>query len=368
MKKVLYCFGTRPEAIKMAPLIKKSADYGFEPYVCLTGQHKEMLKPFIEFFDLPVHKNLEIMKSAQSLTHISASILTSMESVLEEINPDVVMVQGDTSTTFTSALAAFYKKIPIGHVEAGLRTYNKYSPFPEEANRQMTTSLSDFHFAPTDLAARNLANEGVKKNVFVTGNTSIDSIRYTLDHLDQDELVKKFPNVDFSKRIILVTAHRRENLGAPMEDIFNGIKDIVSKLEDVEVVFPVHMNPKVREISDRILKGVERVHLFEPFEYTTFVFMMKQCHVILSDSGGVQEEAPFLDKPVLVLRENTERPEGVESGTSILVRTNRENIVENVSDLLTNQKLYENIQSKANPFGDGYAADKILKVLKSNLH
>jgi len=366
MQKILFCFGTRPEAIKMAPLILKCSEYGFAPIVCLTGQHKEMLQPFVDFFKLPVHHNLKIMKSNQSLSQLTAAILLGMDEVFEKFSPDILLVQGDTTSTFTCALSAFYKKLPIGHVEAGLRTYNKYSPFPEEANRQMTTNIADIHFAPTQLSKENLHRAGVQDNVLMTGNTSIDALRITLEKLNDNEF--NYPNIDFNKRILLVTSHRRENLGAPQENIFNALLELLEKFEDIEIVFPVHLNPMVQEKANHFLRDNKRIHLLKPLDYKEFIWMMKKSYLILSDSGGVQEEAPYLNIPVLVLRENTERPEGVTSGTSTLVGTDKTTIVKHAEKLLSDKNHYATVQKKDNPFGDGHASDKILKKLQTYLH
>lgn len=351
----------------MAPLILEVQKQGHHAFVCLTGQHREMIEPFMDFFELPVDHDFELMKKNQGLSHITTSILNGMQTALDKFKPDVVMVQGDTTSTFACALAAFYQKVPVAHIEAGLRTYNTQSPFPEEANRQMTSSLSSFHFPPTQRAFENLKQEKIEEHVLVTGNTSLDALRITLEKIKEKnleiELQDKFKDIDFSKKIILLTTHRRENLGEPQERIFSAVLELEKKYQDIEFVFPVHLNPKVREKVESHLKNKSRIHLLEPLGYLDFVWLMKKSFLILSDSGGVQEEAPYLDKPVLVLRENTERVEGIEAGTAKLVGSSREKIIEEVSKLLESSLQYEKISDQSNPYGDGFAAQKIINYL-----
>jgi len=357
MKKILFCFGTRPETIKMAPIIKECPNHGFEPIVCLTGQHREMLLPFVEHFNLPVHENLDVMTDGQGLYGITGSVIQGMEKVFKKYKPDVTLVQGDTTTTFTCALGSFYAKIPVGHVEAGLRTNNLMSPFPEEGNRQMTTRISTFHFVPTEVSKNNLENEGVEKNIFITGNTSVDSIRLTLENMKSEK--------SGDSKTILMTCHRRENFGKPHEEIFGAVLELVEKYKNYRVKFPVHLNPLVKETAHRILGNHERIELLEPMDYFEFVKEMRDCDFILSDSGGVQEEAPYAGKPVLVLRENTERPEGVDAGTSVLVGTSKDKIIDTASKLIEDRDYYKSFQEVKNPYGDGHAAEKILKALAS---
>ncbi|TNF26758.1 MAG: UDP-N-acetylglucosamine 2-epimerase (non-hydrolyzing) [Deltaproteobacteria bacterium] len=356
MKKILFCFGTRPETIKMAPIIKECPKHGFEPIVCLTGQHREMLLPFVELFDLPVHENLDVMTEGQGLYQITSSVIQGMEKIFKKYNPDVTLVQGDTTTTFSCGLGSFYAKVPVGHVEAGLRTNNLMSPFPEEGNRQMTSRITTYHFVPTEVSKANLEREGITENIFITGNTSVDSIRLTLDKIPTEE--------SGDMKTILMTCHRRENFGKPHEEIFSAVLDLVEKHKNYKVKFPVHLNPLVKETAHRILGNHDRIDLVEPMDYITFVKEMRNCDFILSDSGGVQEEAPYIGKPVLVLRENTERPEGVDAGTSVLVGTSREKITEVANRLIEDRNYYRSFQEIRNPYGDGFASKKILTALE----
>ena len=365
MKKILFCFGTRPEAIKLAPLILEAEKFGFSPLVCLSGQHMEMVEPFIDFFNIKVHWNLELMKKGQGLYNITTKTLEGLESILRDQKPNYVFVQGDTSTAFSSALSAFYAQIPVCHVEAGLRTGNKLSPFPEEMNRRLISPLADYHYAPTEQSIANLKNEGISKNVFLTGNTSIDALRITLERFEEfsNKMESQFSSIDFNKKILLVTCHRRENLGAKQEEIFQSLLEIVENNKDVEIVFPVHLNPLIKEISQKILGNQKRIHLIPPLNYQCFIWMIKKSYLILTDSGGVQEEAPYLGKPVLVLRDNTERMEGVDAGTSILVGTKKEEIFKVTQELLSDSNKYSRFNNIKNPYGDGYSAKKILSTL-----
>lgn len=365
--KVLSVFGTRPEAIKMAPLVKGlQADPAVESVLCVTAQHREMLDQVLELFALTPDYDLNIMKQNQSVNHITSGVLIGMEEVLEAEKPDLVLVHGDTTTTFASALAAFYRKIPVGHVEAGLRTYDKYSPYPEEMNRVLTGHLAALHFAPTERNRRNLLAEGVKEQrIFVTGNTVIDALLQVKDipYEFEDETLKA---LDFGKkRVITVTCHRRENLGENMEHIFGAIRDIAETFEDVEVVYPVHLNPRVRQAADAVLGGVERVHLISPLQYQPFVNLMNRSYLIVTDSGGMQEEAPSLGKPVLVVRKETERPEAVEAGTVKLAGVSRETIFAMAKELLTNEESYRRMARAANPYGDGRACRRIIEIIKN---
>lgn len=368
MKKILFCFGTRPEAIKMAPIIRQCKDFGFLPVVCISGQHREMIIPFLDLFEIEVHYNLDIMKAVQGLSYITTSIIQGLDPILQKERPDFVCVQGDTSTTFASALTAFYHKIPVLHVEAGLRTQNRYSPFPEEINRRMTTEIATFHFAPTELSAQNLNSEGHYKNVHVTGNTSIDALEITLEKLRGDKIEAKFNFLEglSDKKMILLTSHRRENFGKPQESIFSSVLDTLEQSDDCFVVFPVHMNPVVQKAARDYFGDHKRVFLIEPLGYEEFVWMMKRCHFIMSDSGGVQEEAPHLGKPVLVLRDTTERPEGVDAGVNFLVGLEREKILNMTLRLINDHDFYSRVQSIRNPYGDGAAASKILKIVSES--
>ena len=356
MKKIMVVFGTRPEAIKMAPLVKAlKKDKNLNPIVVVTAQHREMLDQVLETFDIEPDYDLNLMKKGQTLSSITSSALIGLEDVIKEVEPDMILVHGDTTTTFVGALAAFYQQVDIGHVEAGLRTYQKYAPYPEELNRQMTTKLADLHFAPTDLARNNLIKENIEENkIYITGNTAIDALNTTVDDNYVSEIIKNHPD----KRVILLTAHRRENIGKPMESIFDGIKQIVDDNEDVVVIYPMHRNPKVRELANKYLTH-ERIELIEPLDVLDFHNFAAKSHLILTDSGGVQEEAPSLGKPVLVLRDVTERPEGVEAGTLKIVGTDSKAIYDATQELLDNSEAYENMSKANNPYGDGYASERI---------
>lgn len=357
MIKVMTVFGTRPEAIKMAPLVKElKKRKEVECIVCVTAQHREMLDQVLETFDIVPDYDLNIMKQGQTLTDITIRALKGLEEVIKEVKPNIVLVHGDTTTTFAGALAAFYNQTDIGHVEAGLRTYDKYSPYPEEMNRQMVSSLSDMNFAPTKLSADNLIKEGKKKeNIFITGNTVIDAMSTTISDDYQNEVFDWVGN----DRMILLTAHRRENIGDSMRSIFKAVKRIVTEFPDVKVVYPIHKNPVVREIANEIFGDCDKVKLIEPLEVFDFHNFMNKSYIILTDSGGVQEEAPALGKPVLVLRNTTERPEGIEAGTLKLTGTDEETIYEETKKLLTSKEEYEVMSKASNPYGDGHASERI---------
>ncbi|AWD89351.1 MULTISPECIES: non-hydrolyzing UDP-N-acetylglucosamine 2-epimerase [Bacillus] len=359
--KVMTVFGTRPEAIKMAPLVlelKKRPE--IESYVTVTAQHRQMLDQVLHAFQIKPDFDLNIMKERQTLAEITSNALVKLDGLFKEIKPDIVLVHGDTTTTFAGSLAAFYHQIAVGHVEAGLRTGNKYSPFPEELNRQMTGAIADIHFAPTQRAKQNLLNENKKESsIFVTGNTAIDALHTTVHSEYSHNIIEKIGN----DRMILLTAHRRENLGQPMEHMFKAIRRIADEFSDVQVVYPVHLNPAVREAADKHFGDSERVHLIEPLEVIDFHNFASRSYFILTDSGGVQEEAPSLGKPVLVLRDTTERPEGMEAGTLKLAGTDEETIYQMAKQLLTDKQEYEKMSRASNPYGDGMASRRIAEGL-----
>ncbi len=362
--KVLTVFGTRPEAIKMAPIVlelNRNPEV-FESKVCITSQHREMLDQVLTLFKINPDYDLNIMKHNQDLWTLTSSILLKMKDVLQECKPDIVLVHGDTTTTFAASLSAFYAQIPVGHVEAGLRTFNKYYPFPEEINRVVADSVSSFHFAPTQRSVDNLIKSGIdNKNIYLTGNTVIDALLYTIDNH------KCIVNTDKNLKTILLTSHRRENFGKPLENICKAIRVLIEKNSDIEVIYPVHLNPNVRSTVFSLLKDIERVELIEPMEYAPFCSLMKESHIILTDSGGIQEEAPSLGKPVLVLRDETERPEALEFETVRLVGPHTEKIVESVQELLSDREKYEQMSTAKNPYGDGKASGRILKTIKDVL-
>ncbi len=370
-RKILTVFGTRPEAIKLAPLVLGCASkpYGLDISICVTSQHKEMLTQVLDLFNISPDYDLDIMEKDQDLFDITSKVILRLRQVLEECRPDVVIVQGDTSTAFLGALAAFYMKIPVGHVEAGLRTRDKYNPFPEELNRTFISSLTDFHFAPTEHAKRNLLDEQVpEERIFVTGNTVIDALMLTLSIQKTVKPVgqERFSGVDFSKRIVLVTGHRRESFGEGFRNICTALRTIAESHDDIEIVYPVHLNPNVRSTVMETLKGLPNIHLKEPMNYEEFVYLMDHCYLILTDSGGVQEEAPSIGKPVLVMRNTTERPEAISAGTAILVGTETRTIVEQTERLLNDEEAYKQMASIRNPYGDGKAAERIIEVLGRN--
>ncbi len=367
--KVMTVFGTRPEAIKMAPLVKalESAP-DMESIVTVTAQHREMLDQVLHLFAIEPNYDLNIMSEGQTLYDVTTKALMGLKAVLEEAKPDVVLVHGDTTTTFAGALAAYYQQIPVGHVEAGLRTGNIYSPFPEEMNRKLTGSIAAYHFAPTSCAEQNLLRENIsEEHVYVTGNTVIDALSTTVreDYVFEEELLNKISYNE--KQVILMTTHRRENLGEPMRHIYEAVRQIVEDFPSVEVVFPVHKNPKVREIVREILGGVERIHLIDPLDYEPFANLMARAYLVLTDSGGVQEEAPSLGKPVLVLRDTTERPEAVEAGTVRLVGTDKKILLSHVRELLTDKNAYQHMANAVNPYGDGRASERIVEALRYEL-
>ncbi|MGI6732097.1 MAG: non-hydrolyzing UDP-N-acetylglucosamine 2-epimerase [Anaerovoracaceae bacterium] len=364
--KVLAVFGTRPEAIKMAPLVKKlQQEPGIQCVLCVTAQHREMLDQVLELFELVPDYDLNIMKQNQTISQITSNVILGLDQVYNEVKPDIVLVHGDTTTTFATALAGFYHQVKIGHVEAGLRTYDKYSPYPEEMNRVLTGHMADLHFAPTERNKQNLLKEGIEEGIFVTGNTVIDALLTVAGkpYEFQDEVLSK---IDFEeKRVITVTCHRRENLGENMANIFSAIRDIAEEFEDTEIIYPVHMNPKVRATASEILGDSTRVHLIEPLQYQPFVNLMSKSYLIITDSGGMQEEAPALGKPVLVVRKETERPEAVEAGTVKLAGVSRDTIYGMAKELLTDKEAYNKMAHAVNPYGDGKACDRIIKILKS---
>jgi len=365
MKKVMLVFGTRPEAIKMCPLVKElKTRKNIETIVCVTGQHREMLKQVLECFDVVPDYNLDIMQDKQTLFDVTTNIINKIKPVLEEVKPDVVLVHGDTSTTFVTSLCAFYMQIPVGHVEAGLRTYNIYSPYPEEFNRQATGIIAKFHFAPTENSKNNLLKEGkAEEDIYVTGNTAIDALKTTVKEDYKNEIL------DWAEgsKLIVLTAHRRENLGKPLENMFKAIKRIVDEYNDIKIVYPVHKNPLVREIASKILGNDERIRLIEPLEVIDFHNLLARAHIIMTDSGGIQEEAPSLGKPVLVMRDTTERPEGIKAGTLKLVGTEEENVYNNLKLLLDDAGEYEKMSKASNPYGDGHACERIADILEKEL-
>jgi UDP-N-acetylglucosamine 2-epimerase len=368
---ILILFGTRPEFIKMVPIIAALKNTSIPCTICNTAQHKEMLNNMLKVFNVKPDYDLKIMLDNQTLTQVSTRILEKLGTVLVEIKPDIVLVQGDTTTTFISSLAAYYQKIKIGHVEAGLRTKNKYNPFPEEINRRLTSVIADFHFAPTSLARQNLISEGIEKNsIFVTGNTVVDTLFLVLEMLEQKQVnisndIKQFIDQNHESYIVLITAHRRENFGVPLVNICLAIKKLAIKYQEMRFIYPVHLNPNVQSTVNNILKGIKNVKLTIPSDYFSFIYLMKHCHLILTDSGGIQEEAPSLGKPVLVLRETTERPEGVTSGVVKLIGTSEESIIKEASTLLDNKLEYERMAVKENPYGDGKASQRIVDILLS---
>lgn len=361
MKKVLLVFGTRPEAIKMCPLVKElKARKSVETVVCVTGQHRQMLDAVLNAFDVTPDYDLSIMKDRQTLFDITTNILNSIKEVLEKEKPDVVLVHGDTSTTFVTALACFYLQIPVGHVEAGLRTYNIYSPYPEEFNRQAVSIISKYNFAPTTLSKENLIGEGKdEKNIYVTGNTAIDALKTTV----REDYTH--PELEWAQgsRLITITAHRRENLGEPMRQMFRAIKRIIDEHDDVKAVYPIHMNPVVRSAAQEIFGGSDRIHIIEPLDVLDFHNFLSRSYLIITDSGGIQEEAPSLGKPVLVMRDTTERPEGIKAGTLKLVGTEEETIYNSFKLLLEDKDEYEKMSKASNPYGDGFASARIADIL-----
>jgi UDP-N-acetylglucosamine 2-epimerase (non-hydrolysing) len=378
MKRVLIVFGTRPEAIKMAPLVKEfeKNSQNFEMKVCVTAQHREMLDQVLDLFEITPHYDLNVMKEGQDLYDITSKVLLGMRDVLNDFNPDIVLVHGDTTTTISTTLAAFYKKVAVGHIEAGLRTGDIYSPWPEEANRLLTTQITKYHFAPTLTNKANLKKEHVNElDIIVTGNTVIDSLFMVIDKINNDKalmnsIIDNISSLGYScnpdKKLILITGHRRENFGEGFLSICSALKELAQKYKNVDFVYPVHLNPNVQKPVKEILVGIDNVYLIPPLDYLPFVYLLNKCHFVLTDSGGVQEEAPSLGKPVLVMRDTTERPEALEAGTVMLVGTNKENIIKRVSKLLEDELIYKKMSYAHNPYGDGTASEKIVNYLKRN--
>ncbi|PFA68187.1 UDP-N-acetylglucosamine 2-epimerase (non-hydrolyzing) [Bacillus sp. AFS015802] len=361
--KVMTIFGTRPEAIKMAPLVLELKKYpeSFETIVTVTAQHREMLDQVLNIFDITPDYDLNIMKDRQTLIDVTTRGLEGLDKIMKEAKPDIVLVHGDTTTTFVASLAAFYNQISVGHVEAGLRTWNKYSPFPEEMNRQLTGVMADLHFAPTEKSSQNLLNENKKEEgIFITGNTAIDALNTTVKDEYHHEVLDKLGD----DRLVLLTAHRRENLGQPMRNMFKAIKRLVEEQDDIQVVYPVHLNPAVREVADEVLGDDKRIHLIEPLDVIDFHNFASRSHLILTDSGGVQEEAPSLGVPVLVLRDTTERPEGIEAGTLKLAGNEEENIYKLAKELLTDPEAHGKMSKATNPYGDGQASYRITQAIR----
>lgn len=373
-KNILTIIGTRPEVIKMAPVIKalESSDQ-LSSFVCTTSQHRQMQDDMVRLFEIAIDFDLDIMKPGQTLVHITTAVLTKLSVFLENLKPDLILVHGDTTTSFAASLAAFYHQIPVGHVEAGLRTYDMNNPFPEEANRQLTSRIASFHFAPTEWARSNLLREGVSSNkIFITGNTVVDALQWTINRLDQVNASKGVPKeiirlINEQHPYVLITAHRRESFGDGFLSICKAIRILANSRPDWNFVYPVHLNPKVKNPVYEFLSNFQNVHLIPPVDYFPFVYLMKNSRLILSDSGGVQEEAPSLGKPVLVMRDKTERPEGVEAGITRLVGTDCDKIVQNVLQLIDNSHEYSKMTKKVNPYGDGFAAKKICDIIKSCL-
>lgn len=362
MKTVMLVFGTRPEAIKMCPLVNElKTRESIKTVVCVTGQHRQMLDQVLDAFHVKPDYDLSIMKDRQTLFDVTTNILNGIKEVLEEVKPDIVLVHGDTSTTFVTALACFYLQIPVGHVEAGLRTYNIYSPYPEEFNRQAVSIISSYNFAPTELSKQNLLKEGKNpETIYVTGNTAIDALKTTV----RDDYSNEHLEWAADSRLIMVTAHRRENLGEPMHHMFRAIRRVMEEHPDVKAIYPIHMNPVVREEADQELVGCDRIRIIEPLDVLDFHNFLSRSYLILTDSGGIQEEAPSLGKPVLVMRDTTERPEGIAAGTLKLVGTDEEVIYQNFSELLSNTDSYEAMSKASNPYGDGFACKRIADILE----
>lgn len=373
--KILVVFGTRPEAIKMAPLVKHlESDAYFDVGVCITAQHRQMLDKVLDLFSIEPDYDLNVMQPGQSLTELTARIIQGMEPVLHDFQPDMVLVHGDTSTTFCASLACYYQQIPIGHVEAGLRTGDLYSPWPEEANRKLTGAIAKYHFSPTEKARQNLLDENIdSQKILVTGNTVIDALLYAKNKIDADSSMlaesfhKFFPMLDETRRVVLVTGHRRENFGQGFEQLCEALQKIALAYPSCDIVYPVHLNPNVQEPVNRLIGDIDNIYLIPPVDYLPFVYLMMHAKIILTDSGGIQEEAPSLGKPVLVTRNTTERPEALEAGTVKLVGTSPDRIMEEVSNLLENNGYYNEVAFAHNPYGDGAACDRIVKFLKSNL-
>jgi UDP-N-acetylglucosamine 2-epimerase (non-hydrolysing) len=372
MKKLLFVLGTRPEAIKLAPLVRLCDEYRdkYETRVCVTAQHREMLDDVLSFFDIKPDYDLNLMQPNQSLFDITIEALRGLKQVFEEYKPDNIFIEGDTTTVLVGALTGFYTKTKVSHVEAGLRSGDKFSPYPEEMNRVLAGHLSDYHFAPTPRAAENLANEGIRENVWVVGNTVIDALFLglkTIESAGDRHHLEFFDFIDFSKRVILVTCHRRESFGRPFENICFALRDLSERFKDIEIIYPVHLNPNVLLPAREILGEVPSIHLIDPLSYSMLIWIMNRSHLVLTDSGGIQEEAPSLGKPVLVMRDVTERTEGIDAGTAKLVGTDRERIVREASTLLTDAEAYEEMSKAVNPYGDGKASGRIMDIISSVL-
>jgi UDP-N-acetylglucosamine 2-epimerase (non-hydrolysing) len=368
--KILLVFGTRPEAIKMAPLVDKlKNDHRFDAKVCVTAQHREMLDQVLALFEITPDYDLDIMTPGQSLNEVTANVLLGLKPILQDFKPDTVLVHGDTATTFAASLAAYYEQISVGHIEAGLRTGNIYSPWPEEANRKLTGALTQYHFSPTSTSRNNLLKENISpNNIFVTGNTVIDALLMIKNKIESNAPIKtvlqnKYPFLSSEQKVILVTGHRRESFGGGFERICESLAKIAKQHPEIEIVYPVHLNPNVQKPVNKLLVGIKNIHLIEPQEYLSFVYLMNRSTIILTDSGGIQEEAPSLGKPVLVMRDTTERPEAVDAGTVKLVGTDVDLIVSSINALLSNEKLYEKMAFAHNPYGDGKACERIASVL-----
>lgn len=373
MKKLLFVFGTRPEAIKMAPIIHELQNYRneFDVRVCVTAQHRLMLDQVLNFFNIKPDIDLDLMEPNQNLTSLSSKILVQLENVFEKEKPDLVLIQGDTTSVLFSAIAAFYKKIKIGHVEAGLRSFDKYSPFPEEMNRLLTSRLADLHFAPTEQARKSLQNENITENITVTGNTVIDALFLGLKLIEEKNnfnFEKVFSMINENTKIILVTCHRRESFGSGVENIFIALREIAKKNPNCFILFPVHLNPNIKAPAEKILSGVDNIKLMEPLEYPALIYILSKCYLVLTDSGGLQEEAPSLGKPVLVLRVVTERMEGITAGTSILVGTDKDKIISETERLLLSPEEYKKMSLAINPYGDGKASSRIIEIVRNYLN
>ncbi|MFM9027944.1 MAG: non-hydrolyzing UDP-N-acetylglucosamine 2-epimerase [Bacteroidota bacterium] len=368
-KRVLFVYGTRPEAIKMAPVIRAFKDDGsFTVSIAVTAQHREMLDQVSRFFSIKPDHDLDVMKPRQSLFDVTANCMKGLEYILQEEQPDMVFVQGDTTTAFVGALAAFYHKIPVAHIEAGLRSGNKYSPFPEEMNRIMTGHLADLHFAPTQAASDNLRKENICDSVHIVGNTVIDALHWgqeILKGVSGDQVSKNLLQLPLNKRFVLITGHRRESFGKPFEQLCAAIAEVANRHSDVHFIYPVHLNPNVQEPVNRMLCGIGNIHLISPLEYPAFIWLMERCHIVLTDSGGMQEEAPALGKPVLVMRDTTERQEGIDAGTARLVGTSFEKITSSLEELLADDSAYKKMAQAVNPYGDGRSSGRILQIVRN---
>lgn len=370
MRTVLFIYGTRPEAIKLAPLIKQfqKDSSNFKTVICVTAQHRELLDQVLNFFDIKSDYDLNLMKNNQTLFDITSSeALKKMEKIINECTPDIIIVQGDTTTAFLGSLAGFYKKIKIAHVEAGLRSYEKYSPFPEEMNRKLIDHITDYFFAPTEKTKLNLSKEGINDNVWVVGNTVIDSLLLGLNiikKIGDKQFYNYYKYINFSKKIILVTTHRRENFGIPFNNIASAIRQLAEKFNNIEIIYPIHPNPNAKEPISNLLKGINNIHLVKPLDYPHFIWIMEKSYIILTDSGGIQEEAPSLGKPVFVLRNITERTEGIKAGTAKLIGTNKDEIIAVVSNYLTNTQKYQKMATAINPYGDGKTCERIIRIIK----